>query len=209
MRIQLISRVFPLIAGLLLLASCGEYQKALKSPDPNYKFEFAKRAFEEKKYVQAYTLLQDVVTQLKGSDKAEESMYLLGLSYYENKEYPDAAAYFKAYYQRYPKGKYTELARYYAGYAYYLDSPEPQLDQSETIKAIEELQGFLLFHLHRATGTSRAIILHQEAHVWSIMPLLTTTKAIPTAADNPFHYNKNIELACVVINLQLRHRLTH
>jgi len=143
MRIQLISRVFPLIAGLLLLASCGEYQKALKSPDPNYKFEFAKRAFEEKKYVQAYTLLQDVVTQLKGSDKAEESMYLLGLSYYENKEYPDAAAYFKAYYQRYPKGKYTELARYYAGYAYYLDSPEPQLDQSETIKAIEELQGFL------------------------------------------------------------------
>lgn len=143
MRIQLISRVFPLIAGLLLLASCGEYQKALKSPDPNYKFEFAKRAFEEKKYVQAYTLLQDVVTQLKGSDKAEESMYLLGLSYYENKEYPDAAAYFKAYYQRYPKGKYTEFARYYAGYAYYLDSPEPQLDQSETIKAIEELQGFL------------------------------------------------------------------
>ncbi len=97
MRIQLISRVFPLIAGLLLLASCGEYQKALKSPDPNYKFEFAKRAFEEKKYVQAYTLLQDVVTQLKGSDKAEESMYLLGLSYYENKEYPDAAAFFKAY----------------------------------------------------------------------------------------------------------------
>ena len=38
-------------------------------------------------------------------------MYLLGLSHYENKEYPDAAAYFKAYYQRYPKGKYAELAR--------------------------------------------------------------------------------------------------
>ena len=130
-------------AGILMLASCGEYQRALKSPDPNYKFEFAKRAFEQKRYVQAYTLLKDVVTQLKGSDKAEESMYLLGLSYYENKEYPDAAAYFKAYYQRYPKGKFAELARYYAGYAYYLDSPEPQLDQSGTIKAIEELQGFL------------------------------------------------------------------
>ena len=49
----------------------------------------------------------------------------------------------QTYYQRYPKGKFTELARYYAGYAYYLDSPEAQLDQSETIKAIEELQGFL------------------------------------------------------------------
>ena len=132
-----------MVACLVLFASCGEYQKALKSPDPNYKFDFAKRAFEQKRYVQAYTLLKDVVTQLKGSDKAEESMYLLGLSHYENKEYPDAAAYFKAYYQRYPKGKYAELARYYAGYAYYLDSPEAQLDQSETVKAIEELQGFL------------------------------------------------------------------
>ena len=120
-----------MVACLVLFASCGEYQKALKSPDPNYKFDFAKRAFEQKRYVQAYTLLKDVVTQLKGSDKAEESMYLLGLSHYENKEYPDAAAYFKAYYQRYPKGKY------------YLDSPEAQLDQSETVKAIEELQGFL------------------------------------------------------------------
>lgn len=143
MRNHLISRLLMVFAGILMLASCGEYQRALKSPDPNYKFEFAKRAFEQKRYVQAYTLLKDVVTQLKGSDKAEESMYLLGLSYYENKEYPDAAAYFKAYYQRYPKGKFAELARYYAGYAYYLDSPEPQLDQSGTIKAIEELQGFL------------------------------------------------------------------
>lgn len=143
MRNTILGRILVMLAGVLLLASCGEYQRALKSPDHVYKFDFAKRAFEQKRYVQAYTLLKDVVTQLKGSDKAEESMYLLGLSYYENKEYADAAAYFKAYYQRYPKGKYAELARYYAGYAYYLDSPEAQLDQSGTIKAIEELQGFL------------------------------------------------------------------
>lgn len=133
--------------GCLIVAvaasGCSQYQKALKNPDPNYKFEFAKRAFEQKKYAQSYTLLRDVVTQLKGSDRAEESLYLLGLSYFENKEYPEAAEFFKTYYQRYPKGKFTELARYYAGYAYYLDSPEAQLDQSETIKAIEELQGFL------------------------------------------------------------------
>ena len=35
------------------------------------------------------------------------------------------------------------MARFYAGYGYYLDSPESQLDQSGTYKAIEELQGFL------------------------------------------------------------------
>jgi outer membrane protein assembly factor BamD len=127
------------------LTSCGEYQKVLKSTDANYKFDYAKRAFEQKKYVQSYTLLKDIVTVFKGSEKAEESLYLLAMSYYENKEYPDAASFFKSYYQRFPKGKYAEPSRFYAGYAYYLDSPEAQLDQSETVKAIEELQGFLDF----------------------------------------------------------------
>lgn len=129
-----------------LLCSCGEYQKVLKSPDPNYKFEYAKKAFEQKRYVQASTLLKDVITIFKGSEKAEESLYLLAMSEYENKDYVSSGSYFKSYYTRYPKGKYAELARYYCGYGYYLDSPEPQLDQTGTIKAIEELQGFLDYY---------------------------------------------------------------
>lgn len=140
---KLILWITSAVLMIVSLSSCGEYQKVLKSNDANYKFEYAKRAFEQKKYVQCYTLLNDVVTVFKGSEKAEESLYLLAMSYFENKEYHDAAAFFKSYYQRYPKGKYAEPSRYYAGYAYYLDSPEPQLDQTVTIKAIEELQGFL------------------------------------------------------------------
>lgn len=131
------------VAMASLMTGCGEYQKMLKSTDPDIKFDYAKRAFEEGKYGQAFTLLEDVVTQFKGTDKAEESLYLLGLSHYENKDYLDAASYFQTYYARYPRGKYTELARFYSGYAYYLDSPEAQLDQSGTVKAIEELQAFL------------------------------------------------------------------
>ncbi len=136
-------KYFTLSLLLLLFASCGEYQRVQKSTDVNYKFEYAKRAFEQKKYVQASTILSDLITQLKGTDKAEESLYLLALSHYENKDYISSGAYFSTYYNRYPKGKYAEMARFYCGYGYYLDSPEPQLDQSGTIKAIEELQGFL------------------------------------------------------------------
>ncbi len=128
---------------LPLLCSCGEYQKALKSKDYNYKFDYAKRAFEEKRYVQAATLLKECSTVFKGSDKAEEVLYLLGMSEYENKDYISSGSYFKTYYSRYPKGKFAELARFYCGYGYYLDSPDPQLDQSTTIQAIQELQGFL------------------------------------------------------------------
>ena len=126
-----------------LLTSCGEYQRVLKSTDYDYKLDYARRAFNEKKYVQASTILTDVITVFKGTEKAEESLYLLAMSHYENKDYASSGAYFRTYYSRYPKGKYTELARFHCGYGYYLDSPEPQLDQSGTLEAIKELQAFL------------------------------------------------------------------
>lgn len=127
----------------LCLTSCGEYQRMLKSTDYDAKLDFAKRAFEQQKYTQAATVLTDIVTMFKGTAKAEESLYLLALSHYENKDYVNSGAYFHTYYTRYPKGKYAEPARFYSGYGYFLDSPDPQLDQSGTIKAIEELQAFL------------------------------------------------------------------
>ncbi len=132
-----------LMLACLALTSCGEYQRAQKSTDYDYKLDFARRAFEQKRYVQAATILTDIVSAYKGTEKAEETLYLLALSHYENKDYINSGAYFKTYYQRYPRGKYAELARFYSGYGYYLDSPDPQLDQGGTIKAIEELQGFL------------------------------------------------------------------
>lgn len=143
---QLMSRLLTILVSALIAVmatSCGEYQRMLKSADADARLDFARRAFEKKKYTQAATVLTDIVTSFKGTAKAEESLYLLALSHYENKDYETSGAYFKTYYSRYPKGKYAEMARFYSGYGYYLDSPEPQLDQSGTIKAIEELQAFL------------------------------------------------------------------
>lgn len=128
---------------MLMLSSCGEYTKVLKSRDVAYKFNYAKRAYDEKKYTQAYTILTDIYTPLRGTPDGEEALFLLAMSYYETKDYLNSGVFFKTYYSRYPKGKYAELARFYSGYGYYLDSPDAQLDQSQTIKAIEELQGFL------------------------------------------------------------------
>ena len=138
--------LFAVLLSVCVTTGCGEYVKVQKSNDPQYKFDYAKRAFEEGKYQQAATILRDCVTQFKGTDKAEESLYLLAMSYYENKDYLTSGAYFQTYYNRYPKGKYTELARFFSGYGYYLDSPEAELDQSGTMKAIEELQAFLDYY---------------------------------------------------------------
>lgn len=136
-------RYILLLPLLALMCSCGEYNKVLKSRDPEYKFDYAKRAFDQRKFTQAATVLNDIVVPLRGGPHGEEALFLLGMSFYENKDYLNSGINFKTYYSRYPKGKYAELARFYSGYGYYLDSPDPQLDQSMTVKAIEELQGFL------------------------------------------------------------------
>jgi outer membrane protein assembly factor BamD len=134
-----------LVAGFLL-ASCGEYNKVLKTSDYELKYEYAKKYYAEKKYSRASTLLEDVVPMFKGTDKAEESLYLLAQSYYGAKDYATSGMNFTTYYTNYPKGEYAELARYYCGYGYYLDSPDPRLDQSMTVKAINELQLFLEYY---------------------------------------------------------------
>lgn len=138
-------KIIPLLAIVLLLASCTEFTKVMKSQDIDYKFDYAKRAYEQKKYMQASQVLNDIYTPLRGTANGEEALFLLAMSYYNNDDHENSALYFKTYYNRYPKGKYAELARFYSGYGYFLESPDPQLDQSYTIKAIEELKDFIEF----------------------------------------------------------------
>lgn len=133
--------VFLLIA--IAFSSCGEYNKILKSTDYIYKYEAAKNYFAEGQYSRAATLLNELITILKGTDKAEESLYMLGMCYYNQEDYQIASQTFMQYYNVYPRGTYTELARFHAGKALYLDTPEPRLDQSATYNAIEQLQLFV------------------------------------------------------------------
>lgn len=131
------------LLAVLLLSSCGEYNKLLKSTDYEYKYEAAKNYFAKGQYNRAATLLNELIAILKGTDKAEESLYMLGMSYYNQNDYQTAAQTFTQYYNVYPRGTFTELARFHAGKALYLDTPEPRLDQSGTYNAIQQLQMFL------------------------------------------------------------------
>ena len=133
-----IVKIVSVIAICIFVASCSEYNKLLKSTDYELRFEHAKAYFEQGKYARTYNLLKDVVTLYKGTDKAEESLYLLARSAYMQKDYTASGAYFEAYYRNYPRGEYAELSRYYTGIGYSKASPEPKLDQSDTYKAIDE-----------------------------------------------------------------------
>ena len=134
--------IIALVSGSVL-TSCGEYNKVLKSTDYEYKYEAAKSYSGKGQNTKAAAILEELITILKGTDKAEESLYMLGMTYYNQGDFITASHYFSTYYNTYPRGTYTEQARFYSGKALFLDTPEPRLDQSSTYKAIQELQMFM------------------------------------------------------------------
>ena len=128
----------------LLLCSCaGEFNKVYKSTDVDLRYEYAKEAFAMGKFTQASTLLEELITVKKGSDEAQECLYMLGMAQYCNRDYEAASATFKKYSSSYPRGNYAESAAFYVGQSLYESSPEPRLDQSPTIGAMNAYQQFL------------------------------------------------------------------
>ena len=63
------------LACTLCLYSCGEYQALLKSKDPDLKYQKALAYFNDKQYVKAQTLLDEVTSYYKGTDRSQEFRY--------------------------------------------------------------------------------------------------------------------------------------
>ena len=138
-------KVIPLIFCLVFVSftSCGDYNLVVKSTDYEYKYEAAKQFYAEGQYNRAATLMQDVIMALKGTDKGEESLFMTGMSNIYARNYEAATSYFRKYYETYPRGIFTEEARFYCGKALYENTPEPKLDQTATYEAVSEFQDFL------------------------------------------------------------------
>ena len=141
----------------LLLTSCAqEYNQVYKSTDYTYKYEYAKECFAKGKYSFAVPLLQDLVTIQKGTDNAQECLYMLAMAEYGMRDYQAASEAFKKYYQTYPNGEYAEMASFYIGQSLYEGTPEPRLDQTPTVAAIAAFQDYLdLYPNGKMKGTAQ------------------------------------------------------
>lgn len=127
-----------------LFSSCGSaLQSVRKSTDKTYQYEFAKQCFAQGKFDDAVTLLSELVTVQKGRENAQESLYMLAMAEYCNRDYEAASATFKKYFQSYPKGDFAEQASFYVGQSLFESMPDPRLDQSSTIGAINAYQNFM------------------------------------------------------------------
>lgn len=140
-------RTIILCSVAAMMTGCaGEFNRVIKSSDYDYRYEYSKQCFAEGKFGRAEILLQDLITLKKGTDEAEEALYMLAMSQYMNHDFESAAATFRKYFSSYPKGFYAEQAMFYVGQSLYESAPEPRLDQTPTIGAINAYQQFLDFY---------------------------------------------------------------
>ncbi len=126
----------------MLLASCGEYEKLLKSSDFELKKEKAIEYYEAGKFSRATELLAQILPRYRASDEAERLNWLNARAHYEMGDYIMAGTYFTNFTVLYPFSRFAEEAQFMAAYSDYRMSPRPELDQEYTRKAID---GFQLF----------------------------------------------------------------
>ena len=140
------NKLVAFLLATILLSGCTQYAKVQKSMDYDYKYELAKAYYMEGEYSQSSSLLEGVLAFMKGTIYAEESLYMLSMCYYNMGDYVTASQYFTTYFNTYPKGIYAEIARFMSAKALYQDTPDPRLDQSSTIRAINEIQVFMEYY---------------------------------------------------------------
>lgn len=132
-----------ILLTVCVLTGCGEYQKLLKSRDPEEKYQAALQYFNQQQYVKAQTLLDDVSSYYKGTERSEDVLAYLARCYMGQKSYESATDYYQAYIRNYPKGRYATEAYFQIGHCQFLDSPDARLDQEVTRNAIEAFQLFV------------------------------------------------------------------
>ncbi|UOQ55228.1 outer membrane protein assembly factor BamD [Hymenobacter cellulosivorans] len=134
---------FVLLLSALLLGSCTGYQKLLKSGDVNKKYEAAVQYYDKGDFFKAGTLLEDLIPLLKGRPEAEKAQFYFANTNYRQRNYVLSAYYFRSFADTYPNSQYAEEANFLHAKSLFRDSPEFELDQTNTYSALESIQDFL------------------------------------------------------------------
>ncbi|MEO6639403.1 MAG: outer membrane protein assembly factor BamD [Ginsengibacter sp.] len=132
------------VLSLFLFTSCSnQFGKVLKSKDFEYKLKKADEYYEKKKYNYAGQLYLELFSVFKGTDKFEDLYYKYAYCSYYQKNYADAENLFKGFLEVFPNSAKAEEMAYMHAYTFYMQSPNVELEQINTAKAIGMMQTFI------------------------------------------------------------------
>lgn len=123
----------------------------MKSTDYNYKLRMAEQYYVKKKYRQAQTLYEELFPIFKGTPQFEDLYYKYAWCHYYLRDYVTAENLFKGFLEVFSNSPKAEEIEYMQAYSFYKQSPKPELDQTNTVKAMGMMQIFINTH----PGSSR------------------------------------------------------
>jgi outer membrane protein assembly factor BamD len=143
MPISRLTVLFLLFCTLVLGACSNGYQRLLKSTDVNKKYEAAVKYYEKGDFFRAGTLLEDLIPLLKGRPEAEKAQFYFANTNFKQRNYVLSAYHFRQFSDTYPNSPFAEEATFLYAKSLFRDSPEYELDQTNTVSAIAAIQDFL------------------------------------------------------------------
>ncbi len=138
-------RIRPIAIIILALAatSCGDYEKLLKSSDFELKKQKVFDYYDDGKYNKSIELLAQILPRYRATDDAEQLNWINAQAYFRIRDYMMAGTYYQTFADTYPGSNNAEEASYLAALCDYYESPRPELDQTNTRKAIESFTIFM------------------------------------------------------------------
>lgn len=137
-------KIFGLLFLGLLLSACGDdINTNLFSPEEY--FEYARDLYLDEDYEHALKEFQSIILQYPGSTITDDTQYFLGMTYFKREEFLLAAYEFSKLIRDIPASEFVPESQFMLAESYYQLSPNYQLDQAYTKKAIEEYQAFIDF----------------------------------------------------------------
>jgi len=127
----------------ILLVSCSDFQKTLRSEDTAEKFKMGSELFDAGKWNKSYRLLNQILPQYRGKPQAEKLTFMHAMCSYNLKDYYIASYHFNKFTELYPTSEKVEQAAFLNAKGYYYNSPVYSKEQKETIEGIEKLQLFI------------------------------------------------------------------
>ncbi|EDM43271.1 TPR repeat protein [unidentified eubacterium SCB49] len=135
--------IFLIVVLSITFASCSEYQKVLAGDSTAKKYAMADSLYTAGKYLKSVKLMEQIIPAYRGKPQGQKLMFLYANAYYNLGDYTLSGYQFERFTISYPKSDSVVVAAFRGAKSYYELSPVYSLDQADTNKALEKLQGFI------------------------------------------------------------------
>jgi len=135
--------LFALLVLLFMLSSCSKFRRIQRSEDWRVKYEAGFKYYDKKDYYHSAILFEEIRPIVRGLPEGEKVEFYLAYCQYYEKTYLLASNQFKTFYETYGRSQLAEEAQFMYAYSLFVSSPGPNLDQKESIEAMDAMQNFL------------------------------------------------------------------